>query len=298
MIAGPGDDLKLGPRAIYPAKAALTRARSALWLLGRRRSRGREGVRILFYHRVSDEPDELAVGTKDFARQMAFLADAGYRAVDVAGIASLLRGGQPPDGVIGLSFDDGYLDVVENACPVLDRHGFRASVYVSTEVTRGLARFSWYDRQPPLIPWEELLELDRRSPLTFEAHTLTHPNLLQLPDEGARREIHASRTELEKLLQRPVETFCYPAGLFGPRERAFVVGAGFHGAVSCEPGINDTRTDPFALRRIQVDHRDSLLDFRAKVGGGHDSPLPLRSLYRKVRYASGRGKPRAANARP
>jgi hypothetical protein len=54
-----------------------------------------------------------------------------------------------------------------------------------------------------------------------------------------------------------------------------------------------------ALRRNQIDPRDSLLDFRAKVGGGHDAPLPLRSVYRRRRYGAGAGtgSPRLASSR-
>ena len=91
--------------------------------------------------------------------------------------------------------------------------------------------------------------------------------------------------------------FSYPAGLFGERERRLVVEAGYRFAVSCEPGVNLPATDRFALRRRQIDARDRLLDFKAKVGGGHDSPLPLRGAYRRLRYGEGRGRPRWASSR-
>ena len=60
--------------AFYLAKAGGTRARSAAWLM---RTRGRldtSGLRILFYHRVSDDRDELAVTPKAFTEQMDYLA--------------------------------------------------------------------------------------------------------------------------------------------------------------------------------------------------------------------------------
>ena len=91
--------------------------------------------------------------------------------------------------------------------------------------------------------------------------------------------------------------FCYPSGLHGPRERALVAQAGYRVAVTCEPGVNTSTTDRLALQRRQVDARDSLLDFRAKVGGGHDSPLPLRDVYRRRRYGAGTGSPRVASSR-
>ena len=281
----------------YPAKATVTRARSAAWLARSRSASRPDGLRLLFYHRVADDEDELAVPVRRFREQMAFLAAEGYDVVDVTQLGALLAGGRLPGRTIGLSFDDGCQDVAENALPVLAGHGFRATVFVATGVTDGRATFAWYERQPPLLTWPEIVDLDRDGTLEFEAHSVTHPNLLMLDDQSARREIAGSKSELEERLGRRVTAFSYPTGLFGGRERRFVESAGYELAVSCEPGVNLPSTDRFALRRRQIDARDSLLDFRAKVAGGHDTPLPLRGVYRRLRYGAGGGSPRAARAR-
>jgi peptidoglycan/xylan/chitin deacetylase (PgdA/CDA1 family) len=269
----------------YLLKAAATRARSTAW--SRRADHGehREGLRILFYHRVSDDRDELAVSPHKFRRQMDYLATESYRVVDVVEAAALLENGGPCRRTVALSFDDGFLDVAEEALPILAERGFRATVFVSPAVIDGWASFSWYRRaQPPVLDWEEIVDLDREGTLRFEAHTLTHPNLLALRDGAAWEEINGSKLALEERLERPVVAFSYPSGLFGARERGLVSAAGFRVAVSCEPGLNSSGTDRLALRRRQIDRRDGLLDFRAKVEGGHDSPLPLRGVYRRRRY--------------
>jgi peptidoglycan/xylan/chitin deacetylase (PgdA/CDA1 family) len=278
-----GSELTVGPAALYLAKATATRLRSVAWAA--RRLAPQDGVRILFYHRVSDDDDELAVRPGRFRAHMAALAEAGFRAVDVATAAGLLRRGEPAKWTVGLSFDDGYRDVVENAAPVLAEHEFRASVFVSTGVVDGRVRFSWYDRQPPVLSWDEIGGHDGKQ-LVFEPHTITHPNLLAVDDATAANEIAGSKRALEERLGRRVSVFCYPAGLFGEREKRLVREAGYEAATSCEPGVNTAATDPFALRRIQVDRRDSLLDFRAKVGGAHDRALPLRGLYRRRTYGA------------
>jgi peptidoglycan/xylan/chitin deacetylase (PgdA/CDA1 family) len=274
----------VGPSLPAPLKAGVTHARSAWWLV---RSRGRldsSGLRILFYHRVSDDDDPLAVSPRRFRQQMDLLAAEGFQVVGLTEAVALLETGEPPPRTIALNFDDGFRDVGENALPVLELLGFRATVFVPTGVIDGTASFPWYSEQPALMDWEEIVELDRAGTLRFEAHSVTHPNLLLLTDEESRREIWGSKDDLEARLGRPVEAFCYPAGLFGERELRFVAEGGYRLAVSCEPGVNVPGTDRLALRRRQIDPRDRRLDFRAKVGGGHDSPLPLRGLYRRVRY--------------
>jgi peptidoglycan/xylan/chitin deacetylase (PgdA/CDA1 family) len=279
-----------------PAKAAATRARSCWWRL---RSGGRldeRGLRILFYHRVSDDEDALAVAPRRFREQMELLATEGYEVVGVGEAADLLVRGVAPPRTIGLNFDDGYRDVAENALPVLEALGFRATVFVPTGAIDGTSSFGWYRRQPPLLAWRDIAELDRGGTFRFEAHSLTHPNLLMLGEEAAREEIAGSKVALEARLRRRVDAFCYPAGLFGERDRRLVAEAGFRVAVSCEPGINVPGGDLLALRRRQIDSRDSLLDFRAKVGGGHDTPLPLRALYRRVRYGERRAEAFASRA--
>jgi peptidoglycan/xylan/chitin deacetylase (PgdA/CDA1 family) len=279
----------------YSLKAVGTRARSARWAL-----QGRPdgtGLRILFYHRVAEDRDELAVSPRSFRRQMDYLATNGYRVVDVVEAATLLDTGEPPAKTIGLSFDDGYLDVAEQALPLLAERGFRATVFVAPAVVDGWATFRWYDRQPPLLDWDEIVGLDREGTLRFEAHSMTHPNLLKLGEAAARQEIAGSKAALEARLARGVRAFSYPSGLFGTRERRLVAAAGYGVAVSCEPGSNSRGTDRLSLRRVQVDRRDGLLDFRAKLGGGHDSPPPLRGLYRRRRYGMGAGSLRLASSR-
>ncbi len=282
----------------YALKAVATRTRSTAWSLQRHDQPEEEGVRILFYHRVSDDRDELAVSPRDFRRQMDYLATEAYRVVDVLEVVELLDEGRPAARTVGLSFDDGFLDVAENAMPLLAERGFRATVFVAPGAVDGWAKFGWYrDRQPPLLGWDEIVELDREGTLRFEAHSLTHPNLLALRDAAAWEEIMGSKAALEARLERPVLAFSYPSGLYGSRERGLVTAAGFRAAVSCEPGVNTSGTDRFALRRRQVDRRDGLLDFRAKVGGGHDSPLPLRGVYRRRRYGVDAGSLRLVNSR-
>ena len=276
--------LRLLPSHVYLLKAAAVRARSLRWLARQRGTTPPDGARILFYHRVSDDADPLAVSPARFRRQMDHLHEQGYEVVDVVELARRLGDGEPTSRVIGLSFDDGYRDVAEHALPILAERGFGATVFVVTGVLDGTADFEWYETTPATLSWDEVVSLDGSSPLRFEAHTHSHRNLLSLDDATAAREIGECKARLEARLGREVEAFCYPAGVFGPRERRLAEEAGYRLAVTCEPGVNDATTDPFALHRTQIESHDRLVDFRARIGGGHDADLPFRQALRRARY--------------
>jgi peptidoglycan/xylan/chitin deacetylase (PgdA/CDA1 family) len=275
----------IGSTLPYGVKAAVTLARSAAWAARARRRLEPGGLRILLYHRVAEDGDPLAVPPRRFREQMEHLAAEGYCAVDLLDGLALLRRGVVPRRTVALTFDDGFTDVAEEALPALERHGFRATVFVTTGVTDGRVSFPWYDGpQPPVLGWDDVVALDRGGTLRFEAHTVTHPSLLAVDDATAAAEIGDSRRELGEHLGRPVLAFAYPAGLYRERDRRLVAEAGYAAAVSCEPGVNLQGNDPFELRRRQIDSRDRLIDFKAKLGGGHDTPLPLRATYRRLRY--------------
>jgi peptidoglycan/xylan/chitin deacetylase (PgdA/CDA1 family) len=293
MRSGPAANI---PAAIvYPLKAGLTRGRSTVWAWRPRTPPSDEGVRILLYHRVSDDGDELAVTPARFREQMELLAGCGYRVLAVPAAYDAVVRGDLSRPTLGLSFDDAFRDVADNALPVLDDLGFQATVFVTTGVADGRVTFGWYRTQPAVLGWDEIVELDRAGTLGFEAHTVTHPNLVALDEPTAYDEIARSKTELEARLGRDVTAFAYPTGLFGERERRLVRAAGYDLAATCEPGLNLPTTDPCALRRRQIDTRDGLRDFQAKIAGGHDTPLPLRAAYRRLRYGAGAGRPRWAS---
>src|SRR5437764_11060465 len=142
-------DLGPVPAGAYAAKALHTRLRSVVWRARGGQQPDAQGFRILFYHRISDDRDELAVTPRRFREQLDALAAQGYRAVDV------LTALDAAPGAVGLAFDDGYADIAEHALPELERHGFTATVFLATGVTGGRAQLSWYEQQPPLLSWDD-----------------------------------------------------------------------------------------------------------------------------------------------
>lgn len=276
--------LTLGPRLLYPAKGLLARGRTAAWgMRDRPALPPPQSLRVLTYHRVSDEDDRLAVRIDRFRGQLDMLERLGARVVDIVTGVALMS---DPDSVptVALTFDDAYRDLEDVVQPLLSERGFRGTIFVPTGIIDGTTNMTWYDRQPPVLDWPTLRELDREGTLRAEAHSVTHPNLITLEMDALVAEIAVSKSELERQLGRSITAFCYPAGLFGEREVVALKHAGFELGVTSDPGLNTNGTDRFRLRRTQIDGRDGLGDFAAKLGGAFDRDLPLRRTWRRWRY--------------
>jgi peptidoglycan/xylan/chitin deacetylase (PgdA/CDA1 family) len=270
--------------AVGLAKAALVRGQALAGTV--RGGTRRPGLRILYYHRISDERDPLAVTPAAFRRQMNALAASGQRVVDLYGIDDLAL--ETDEAAIALTFDDGYRDVLEHALPVLREHGFPCTVFVVPGAIAGVATFSWYGAgaMPPLAGWDELRAQERAGLVHFEPHTMTHPVLTTISLEHAQSEIAESKQVVEEELGRPARIFCYPGGYYSPREVDLVRECGYRAAVTCEFGANAA---PFAhneLRRTIVERSDPLWLFRARLAGATDTPPPGRRTRRVERLAA------------
>jgi GT2 family glycosyltransferase/peptidoglycan/xylan/chitin deacetylase (PgdA/CDA1 family) len=269
----------LAPRrpTLGVAKTMVTHAQVGLSRANGKAGAPEPGLRVLNYHRVADDRDQLAIGVERFRRQLELVARSGYQVVDLTSVDLELARTRP---LLVFSFDDGCRDVVDNALPLLSQHGWPAVVFVVPHAVDRLVEFPWYRRSvhPPLVRWDEMRDLERLGLVRFEPHTLTHPRLPALSDDEAREEIAGSKAVVEERLGRPAEIFCYPGGYAAPRERALVEEAGFRLALTCEGGLNRVPFDRLALRRTHVDRYDSAWMFAARLAGATDrSPIGRRT---------------------
>jgi peptidoglycan/xylan/chitin deacetylase (PgdA/CDA1 family) len=217
------------------------------------------GVPILTYHKLGPRPagvrlKGLYVDAPLFDRQLAELRAAGFAGLDW----DRLDGAPPAGGAgrVGISFDDGYVNVLEHGLTPLAQHGYRAIQYIVAgaiggrndwDIAQGEAPERLMDRAQ-IRAW---LDAGHR----IGSHTLSHARLTQLDPAAAREEIGASRRQLEDLFGVAVEHFCYPYGDWNARVRDLVVEAGYRSACTTDFGINTAQTPPFELRRIQARYR-------------------------------------------
>jgi peptidoglycan/xylan/chitin deacetylase (PgdA/CDA1 family) len=242
------------------------------------------------YHQVDSPAAEnerrFCTPPADFQAQMRWLVDAGYQPVKLEDILNHVAGNAPlPERSVHVTFDDGFVGVLDHALPTLKSLGIPATLFALPGRDGKTNDWMWQRGFPRrALMSSEQLRLLAEEGICIGSHTRTHVRLTEVAPEVAREEIRSSKQELEDVLGREVVHFAYPYGLFNLDVRDIVVRAGYRSACSTRSGFNCPGEDPFLLRRIDISGRDRLWQFRQKLQYGINDAHWLQPL----RYYAGR----------
>lgn len=99
----------------------------------------RARLTVVMYHRIISQANPLHdFGTSEaaFDAEMAALAEV-FNVLPLAEAVERMHAGRLPARAVAITFDDGYRDNAELACPILQRHGLTATFFISTGLLDG-----------------------------------------------------------------------------------------------------------------------------------------------------------------
>lgn len=257
-------------------KKAISLATSALYSMRRLLFNGPPGIRILMYHRVEPNPeyDQLNVPPEQFKAQMTLLSE-NYTVITLDQAVKELKSGvdernEKPKVVI--TFDDGYLDNLTHALPILEELNLPATIFITTEFSDQTLTHPRYkgDRKQQHLNWQQLEELNKNPLITLGSHTKTHPFLSEIDDKLSEQEILESKTIIEEKLGTAIDYFCYPSGNYSQRELDTLIRSRYRAAVTVKPGSNSIETPSLELRRTEVTSKDTPYELKKKLAGAYD----------------------------
>lgn len=225
---------------------------------------GYQTVPILCYHRFGTAPSRLVVGAAAFEAQMAFLAASGYRVVPLADVQAFVEGRAPlPPRAVVITIDDGYASTYEIAYPILQKHGFAATVFLYTDFVGA----------PDALTWAQMKEMVASGLIEIQPHSKSHSNLaVRLPGESdaqyrARlaQEIAVPTRLIRERIGRAVFSFAYPYGDVVDAVAELVTKNDIALGLTVTPGGNAFFAAPLMLRRSMVFGEDDIAAFKSKL---------------------------------
>ena len=209
------------------------------------------------YHNIGNPPQgarlrNLYVRTTAFARQMFLLRMLGYQGLSMSAAMPYLRG-EKEGLVAAITFDDGYVDTLESALPILLKNSFSATCYFISQRT---GQYNDWDAAE-LNVRKALMNNDQvrawhAAGMEVGAHSRTHPHLPDCTDAELQNEITGCKADLETLTGHSVTQFCYPYGDMDERVANAVKVSGFEAATTTKRGRAQEGDDLLKLKRILV----------------------------------------------
>jgi peptidoglycan/xylan/chitin deacetylase (PgdA/CDA1 family) len=101
------------------------------------------------------------------------------------------------------------------------------------------------------MTWDQVRDMHAAG-IGFGSHSRSHRLLPSLSSREVSEEVRESKKQMEDMLGAPITTFAYPNGNYDAAVMAELKEAGYRLAATTRRGINTVWTNPFELRRLNV----------------------------------------------
>ena len=242
-----------------------------------------KGFRVLAYHSVTDgivgnDWEENTIHKDLFARQMKYLSDNKYNVISCKqGIEYLASCEDTSAKTVAITFDDGYVDNYTNAFPILKKYNFHATVFLTVNFLQD------YSGDTEYLGYSQIMDIKKTGIIDFGSHGLTHRALTMLTDSELDKEIKDAKRKLEDIVNDKIDLFAYPFGHSRSYNKNIiekVKTAGFLGAHTTIFGLNNSKTNPFLIKRNRISWLDGLGEFEKHLMGAYDWCV----LFEHLRY--------------
>lgn len=228
------------------------------------------------------------------------LLKSKYNIIQLKDYIDILTGNSTsplPTKALIITLDDGFKENYK-LLPILKRYKIPLTIFACSSIV-GTHRHYWWRHVPgevdsselELCPnserlemlkqynFEENKEFDDRQALSieeikglqefvdFQTHTQYHPALPQCDSDKAESEIAESKKELEEKINTRVFAIAFPNGKYTDREIEIVKKNGYSCSLTTDEGHNDINSDPFLLKRIDIQDDVNLSELIVKTSG-------------------------------
>ena len=229
-------------------------------------SQSREGVAlpVLMYHSLLKDPSRhnaYTVSPNTFENDLLYLKANGYETVVVADLIRYVSEGAPlPAKPVMITFDDGHLNNLTYAAPLLEKHGMRAVISVVGAYVEAAVRENDPNPAYAYVTWEDLKAMHASGAFEIQNHSFDlHDN--RTSRGAARKEGEVLATYERRLVEDVLKmqqavldnvgvaptAFAYPYGYTDQEAERVLRGLGFSATLTCAERQNVITRDPESL---------------------------------------------------
>ena len=238
-----------------------------------------KGLPVLLYHRLSlTHEDSLTIKPSTLEKQLQYLRAKGYQTVSLREVIAFQeKRASFPEKPVMISFDDGFVNTLELACPLLRKYQCKAVFFIPSS---GIGKTNFWDKPfEPLMSAEQLKSLDPGL-IEIALHSFDHKNYKHMSPELIKTDISKSIEMLNQNGIGYIPAFAYPYGgrpkdktVYAAMIKAFSF-AGIRLAFRIGNKVNRLPLkNPFEVRRISICGTDSMWTFRTKLTKGRVKQL-------------------------
>ncbi len=254
----------LSHQALRPCRQFLLSLTSFL-IMAASSAMASESIVILQYHHVSDKtPKVTSVTPETFRKHMGYLHDNGFNVISLSEAVTALRNKQDiPEKTVTITFDDAYLNIYENAFPILKKYNYPFTLFTATvPVDKRYKKF---------LSWGQINEMANAG-ATIANHTLEHGHSVEkLPGETKQqwltrfqKDLEATETRIKEKTGQSVKMFAWTFGETTPELRGLLDDLGYVG-FGQQSGAASIYSDFTRLPRFPMAGIYGVNDFGIKV---------------------------------
>ena len=160
-----------------------------------------------------DKHDNITTPIEVFKRFAEDVHSSGFSLCSMADYLRLPK--EQRSNYIVCTFDDGYAGLIKNALPIMNLHGFTATVFVCADYIGKNNDWNYKDKTTRRhLDINELKALQNNG-WEIGSHGMTHQSLLRLNDEDLVYQLAESKRQLQSIFG-PISSYAYPYGDISP----------------------------------------------------------------------------------
>ena len=241
-------------------------------------------VPIIMYHSISADESrlgEFTVSPQLFEEDIIFLKQQGFEAITVNDLIMHVRyGTKLPQKPVIITLDDGHLNALTRALPIIQRHGFKMTVSCVGKWSMAAGEAASPDENFSYCDAQDIARLRESGAVEIGCHSYNmhstdgRRGILRLPEESEEQYRAALLSDIFKAQSffddccsfRP-NIYTYPYGFHDKLSDEIVKSAGFEATLTCEDGINIISGEQslYGLKRFDRPYGSSSEEYFSKI---------------------------------